>query len=310
VGKNNSGKTTVLEAVELLELGDARGLARVAFRRNEELPPAPIRTPQIVPRLDASHLFFGHQLAPGVGFRLRDNGSGREFRVQVSASNGQRALELSSNDQPAQPRVVLPDGLDIRAADEVAGQQRPVRFLDTTAAEDLPLSLLWSRIVLTDAEERVVEALRFVAPKLERIALVNSERPWQIGFRIKHEGTEESLPIGTLGDGVRRMLALSVHLAASPGGVLLVDEIDTGLHHSVMTKMWRLVIETARRLGVQVFATTHSEDCVRALAEAAEQDAAAADDVSLHRIDPGEEETMRYAADDLIVATRRHIEVR
>ena len=57
---------------------------------------------------------------------------------------------------------------------------------------------------------------------------------------------------------MRRLLALSLSLIRTEQGILLVDEIDTGLHWTVMEEMWRLVVETARRSSVQVFATTHS----------------------------------------------------
>ncbi len=57
----------------------------------------------------------------------------------------------------------------------------------------------------------------------------------------------------------------------SAGGCLFVDEIDTGLHYSVMAKMWHLLIETARRLDVQVFASTHSLDCLQALARVCQE---------------------------------------
>ena len=52
-----------------------------------------------------------------------------------------------------------------------------------------------------------------------------------------------------------RMLGLALALANAKGGVLLVDEIDTGLHYSIMGDMWRMVGKLAATLDVQVFAT-------------------------------------------------------
>ncbi|ETX02887.1 MAG: hypothetical protein ETSY2_34620 [Candidatus Entotheonella gemina] len=57
------------------------------------------------------------------------------------------------------------------------------------------------------------------------------------------------------------MLGLILVLVRSQDGVVLIDEIDTGLHFTVLSNMWKLVYETAKRLNVQVFATTHSNDC-------------------------------------------------
>ena len=50
---------------------------------------------------------------------------------------------------------------------------------------------------------------------------------------------------------------------------MLVDEIENGLHHSIQVEVWRLLFRLARANRMQVFATTHSMDCVRAFAKVA-----------------------------------------
>ena len=70
-----------------------------------------------------------------------------------------------------------------------------------------------------------------------------------------------------MGDGMWRIMAMAISLAQCKDGFLLIDEIDTGLHYSVMTDMWKLIYRSALDLSVQVFASTHSNDCIRSLAE-------------------------------------------
>jgi len=106
------------------------------------------------------------------------------------------------------------------------------------------------------------------------------------------------------------LLVLAMNLVRSAGGYLLVDEIDTGLHYSVMVKMWKLVVETARRLDIQVFATTHSLDCIQALAGLYESEPDVRDDISLHRIEKGAPASIRYSADEILNAAQRQVEVR
>ncbi|MDY6993794.1 MAG: AAA family ATPase, partial [Pseudomonadota bacterium] len=118
------------------------------------------------------------------------------------------------------------------------------------------------------------------------------------------------VPLGILGDGIRRLLGLAVFLVKSAEGYLLVDEIDTGLHYSTMEDMWRFVIQTANRLNVQVFATTHSSDCVRALAWLQQDEPELAEYVVLHRIEADATQSTRYSAEELEIAARHHIEVR
>lgn len=50
----------------------------------------------------------------------------------------------------------------------------------------------------------------------------------------------------------------------SEDGIVLIDEIENGLHHSIQQKIWKAVFKWAQNLNVQVFATTHSNECIRA----------------------------------------------
>ncbi|WP_396032886.1 ATP/GTP-binding protein [Candidatus Cyanaurora vandensis] len=97
----------------------------------------------------------------------------------------------------------------------------------------------------------------------------------------------------------------------SNGGVLLVDEIDTGLHYSAQTSMWRLLMETAERLNVQIFTTTHSWDCVCSFQEALGK-VSNSSVGKLFRIETQGEysRAVVYEPDELVVAVRQSVEVR
>ncbi len=57
-------------------------------------------------------------------------------------------------------------------------------------------------------------------------------------------------------------------MANASGGILLIDEFENGLHWEVQKELWKALFEAANQLGVQVFATTHSQDCIQAFVEA------------------------------------------
>jgi len=71
-----------------------------------------------------------------------------------------------------------------------------------------------------------------------------------------------------MGDGITRLFHIIVALANAQNGILLVDEFENGLYWKVQPKVWDVVFQLADRLNVQVFATTHSRDCIRAFDEA------------------------------------------
>ena len=117
----------------------------------------------------------------------------------------------------------------------------------------------------------------------------------------------QRIPIGSMGEGIWRLLGIALALAEARGGVLLVDEIDAGLHYSVLVDMWRLVFETARSLDVQVFATTHSRDCYEALAAIAEPGRG---EILLQRIERGKVDAVAFSEVEIRQAAERGLEVR
>ena len=75
---------------------------------------------------------------------------------------------------------------------------------------------------------------------------------------------EFAIPLKHLGDGINRIFTIALALVNAKNKILLIDEIDLGLHHSVQKKLWEIIFKFSKELNVQVFATTHSQDCVEA----------------------------------------------
>jgi AAA15 family ATPase/GTPase len=114
-----------------------------------------------------------------------------------------------------------------------------------------------------------------------------------------------------MGDGTHRVFNLVLSLIRASDGVLLVDEIENGLHYSVLVEVWRALLVLASRLNVQIFATTHSWDCLRAFAEVSIHTNGV--DGMLHRLErlhDGKLRTVEFDEDDMALVTRQNIEVR
>ena len=168
----------------------------------------------------------------------------------------------------------------------------------------------WDSISLTDAEERVIECLRIVA-RVEKIALVRSgDTLHGRSFVFKLAGEGDCIPMRALGDGVGRMfwMALALEIARD-GRLLLIDEIEHGIHNSVLPDLWRFILRAAAVQGVQVFATTHSWDCIEAFQVAVNELEADGALVRLARCGGAIAPTVFDRA-ELAVATRGEIELR
>ena len=109
---------------------------------------------------------------------------------------------------------------------------------------------------------------------------------------------------------MRRLLALRLSFVGTTNGVLLIDEIDTGLHWTIMEDMWQFVVEVARKSNVQVFATTHSHDCIRGLASLIQSRPEFADQVSIQKVVSSLPQAVCLRGDQIRVAVEQEIEVR
>lgn len=125
----------------------------------------------------------------------------------------------------------------------------------------------------------MTEILREIEPRLNGLTVLSlRERP-EIYASI---GLKRLVPLHLMGEGTTRILSLALAIATAPGGMVLVDEIENGIHHSVMEKVWRAIGAFARSYDVQLFATTHSYECIGAAYRAFESDEE--DELRLFRI--------------------------
>lgn len=183
-------------------------------------------------------------------------------------------------------------------------------FVGPRSISDETIARWWDATSLTDAERRVIESLRIVSP-VERISLVAHPFGRQRMVQVLLEGGSRPLPLRHLGDGMARIFALALALEnARDTGQLLVDEIENGIHYTGLPRLWRFVFEAAARHGVQVFATTHSWDCVQAF-QAAAADHGDADSTLIKLFE--EDGGVRAAVlrdEELAIVARDRIEVR
>ena len=121
---------------------------------------------------------------------------------------------------------------------------------------------LFDNITLTNEEQYVIKALKIIEPLTERIAFVE-ERLGERSAVIKLSNSAKILPLQSMGDGMNRILSIILALVNSDNGYLLIDEFENGLHYSVQEKLWTIIFQLSKELNIQVFATTHSEDCIR-----------------------------------------------
>lgn len=330
VGTNNSGKSSLLEAIYLLVCyEDPTVLFELLHNRGEFVT----RKYDDNEIFQIAEIFRGHQLQKdckivvtshqdkqvSLEYKYLDYGMSWPSRnvqkdglridyILKEASIGFVARDLSETESFG--RFGLEDDIFSGGYSGNIVRQPNKYFMSIDRLSHEEITAMWNQIVLTPKEDMVLGALRILEANLERIALMSHTTP-EMSVRLKIKDRPTPVPLGSMGDGMYRILALAMSLVSSEKGVLLVDEIDTGLHYKALTNMWRLVIETAKKLDVQVFATTHSWDCLAAFQQALTQseENALGTVFRLERKN-GQIEYTAYTGEELTVAVEHDIEVR
>ncbi|PSB46443.1 chromosome segregation protein SMC [Cyanosarcina cf. burmensis CCALA 770] len=330
VGTNNSGKTSILEAIQLFcSRTSLEPLPELMINRGEYLwnDEQRVRSRE----LDIRHLFYGHEIKVGSGFSI----FGVDNIIEELSISLEEIAQLSLFEENLQELVLTAKWLGQQKEDTKiplsASEGIAVDFVRRLRKDTKNLGLkaqfvasssiatekmidLFNQLVLTPEEELLIQALQTIEPRIERIASVNFEKyrylDTRSGFVVRLSDSNQRIPIGSMGDGMWRILGLTLAIVNAKDGVLLVDEIDTGLHFSVMSDMWKLIWETAKRLNVQVFATTHSSDCWTSLATIANAEQPSEDGITMQRIERGKPTSVVFTERQIAIAAERGIEVR
>ena len=123
--------------------------------------------------------------------------------------------------------------------------------------ELIEIEKVWDTIVLTEDEDVVLELIqKIIDPRITKLNIGSLGAKTQINGR--------PVNIKSLGEGVSRVLLIIISMVAARNKYLIIDEIETALHYSAQEKLWEFIFEYAEKWNIQVFATTHSRDTIRA----------------------------------------------
>lgn len=165
-------------------------------------------------------------------------------------------------------RQVVPDRWQTRFSSNLGGQQTSVRGHTrsqyfSARARNAPHQDAdrLSRMEIRGLESSLVKSLRRVEPNLRRLTIISVNGRPTIHADVK---VSRLIPIGLLGDGMQRMVSLALAFESAANGLMLIDEIENGIHYSKLTDLWRIILSSSEEHNTQVVATTHSRECMHA----------------------------------------------
>ena len=125
------------------------------------------------------------------------------------------------------------------------------------------LTEAYDRARLDDKDSEVLKAFQVIDPAIESVESFSIGEPT---LYLRRKG-EKRLPLSLFGDAMNRVADIILKLVNSEHKILLIDEIENGIHYTSQRDFWRVLFRLAVELDTQIFATTHSLEMLQAFAD-------------------------------------------
>lgn len=328
LGQNGSGKSTVLEAILFL-----------AGMSNPDLPlslnKARTRVFRIAYLQETRYQFYNLDLNNTPEFSsLQFDGNSRHLQMRLfhteTADDGVQSIDepivLSEMVRMPNTLEMLYDitttngtkhfrsSLFINQSDVASRQEPSKEYVEKNYAVLFSSDLLSSNLIndLSELFKRkqknaLLEHLQKFDTRINAIEILNNDV--YIGF----DDIKEMLPVSMSGDGLRRFLNIVAGSANPSNTMILIDEIDNGLHYSAYKKLWEAIFALATTTNKQVFVTTHSKETLFRLSQMLEENPAYQQELRLYTLEKTKLkgfQAYKYTYEGLSGACENNIEIR
>jgi len=311
-GKNNVGKTSLLESISLFyNTANPEWLFNHLRWRDIDIPVTDTEG-------FFSPLFTDFRMDNSISFEVKDGTHVATMELQCKPSNLEKSVVFDisemNNALDATTDSAIETSYQMNLHYEVSGNGQEdvaivLRKTQKTARiqfEPHPVTIIPSEmrnksyflplrqkntsqdvarlefLDITRQVDRVIIFLQVIEPQLIGLTLATSARRPIIYADV--QGMDRKVPIGLLGGGMNQLLSIVLAIATSRNGIVLIDEIDAGIHHSVLSKVWEGIFKAAKEFNCQIIATTHSYECLQAAHEGTSE-AQAEEDFSYIRLE-------------------------
>jgi AAA15 family ATPase/GTPase len=187
------------------------------------------------------------------GIDIHTNINNIKFQIFEESGIKQYLFKYNEND-------IYIDSKDINIEPELIEN---VEFIDNFGLSNYMIELNFSFLQKLDKEYLLNNILNSFDSNIESFKIIDDSPQCKINGKY--------LELTELGDGTRHLVSIVISLFRCENGYLFIDEIDNGIHYSKLDELWEVILKTSKDLNVQVFATTHSKECIESYARVAKK---------------------------------------
>jgi AAA15 family ATPase/GTPase len=260
-GKNNAGKTAFLEAVDLFVSSDkvydlASSVYKILKRRqgtnrSKYLEIDFIYDNESEMTISSSsktctlkHSFqvvnndiFENNLLPTEVLSLSVNDDRKD--IPIDAFSGKNRMEAIRMNRDRKANLI---------------------YISSSIADEQDIAIAYGKLIELKREYFLNSSLN----SFDSDILEFKPIPIEGGTLLKLETKKNLILLSSLGEGINRYIAILCAIWANKDGVLLIDEIENGIHYTNYKKLWAIILQASVDANCQIFITTHSKECIAA----------------------------------------------
>jgi predicted ATP-dependent endonuclease of OLD family len=283
-GKNNAGKTALLEALLLNDSPQAKSLVMLKTLRRE-----PLKVMEAMPNRAWDNLFYVIDKEKTIVLIGKyDTNKTHQIEVSIDRSgNVKNILEYKYPEEIIDFLLSNESGLSVITINLTRDSEEPIKSSAIASSKGVinagipnadssspiipsfmrisgkNITEAYDRARLDDKDSEVLKAFQVLDSSIESVESFSIGEPT---LYLRRKG-ESRLPLSLFGDAINRVADIILKLVNSEHKILLIDEIENGIHYTNHRNFWRLLFRLAVELDTQIFATTHSLEMLQAFAD-------------------------------------------
>lgn len=319
-GRNNCGKSSLLDAIFLIsgpsnalipvQINTMRGYSKIAkddlkidFYDMDTNVPIRIKIAN-----DQTRELFISLIQKDIN-EIAPDSQNNSFLSSIEEKKYGLQLSFSTDGTAYQSQFIInsvSEDNKVNATISKSDFEEKLRCIYLGPKYDFQASIQGLQNILKNKDERfIIEGLQIIEPKVKDFIFTGEEL-------FVDTGLSHRIPINVMGDGARKIVSLLTAIYDSKDGILLIDELSNGFHHSVMADLWKVLIDAAEKSNTQMFVTTHDLDSIKGL-RTASKEMNVAERVSaykLQRMADGILNSYLYTIDSIDYSLNQEIEIR
>ena len=309
-GKNNVGKTSVLEALYLLFANKSQFYqSPSAFRSHQEKVSGQPDDQEKTDNFKSFWKWVPHREETICRIQIEAiNTNNNTFVVEldeqcITSSVENLTFHYSRDGDKQISRAVI---AHFDSIEPVSSWPR-MSICSTHHTQPTEDADLLNSLVLKKKRKTLIDVLKVIDPRLEDLQYLKIGSEPLVYVDV---GLKELIPLTQLGQGFARLFSFFSEMLVENAKIILIDEIENGIHHSALIDVWKGIAQIAVKEDLQVFATTHSWECIEAAHEVFREREQY--DFALHRLQlvKGEIQVVSHDQKMIEVAEKAELEIR